>query len=80
MTTEKIANSAVGADELGTGSVNLTGSAVTGTLSTSKGGTGLTSIGSAYQSLSINSGGTAYAYTNTGLRSMSVYTGSSTWN
>ena len=80
VTTSKIANSAVGSSEFGTGAVSLTGNAVTGTLSTSRGGTGLSSLGSAYQSLTVNSSGSGYTYANTGLRSMQVWTGNGTWS
>jgi len=52
-------------------------SKTTGTLPTSKGGTGLTSLGGAFKA--IRSTGSSLDYHEHGLRSMSVFTGNGTW-
>jgi hypothetical protein len=80
VTTAKIANSAIGSSELASGAVNVTSSTVTGTLPISKGGTGLTGVGSAYQALVANGSNNGFTFANTGIRSMSVFTGNGTWN
>lgn len=79
VTTNKIANSTVTATQLGTGAVNLASTTVTGVTPVSKGGTALSSIGSAYQVLATNSANTALNYVPSGIYRMQVFTGNGTW-
>lgn len=79
VTNAKLANTTITGSEMQAGSVVLTSSTVTGTLSVARGGTGLTSIGSAYQALGVNSSNNAYTWIGTGLRSMQAFTSSGTW-
>ena len=76
VTTAKIANSAVGSNKLATNAVNLGTNVVTGSAAVAKGGTGLTSVGSANQALTINSSNNGLVYAPTGLYGMQVFT----WN
>ena len=80
VTSAKIANSAVGSSELAAGAVNVASSTVTGTLPVNKGGTGITSVGSAYQALVSNSSNNGFTFAPTGIRSMSVFTSNGTWS
>lgn len=80
ITNAKLANSTITSAELGTGSIDLTSSVITGTLTSNRGGTGLTSFAGANQALVVNSSNDGYTYAPTGLRSMQVFTGSGTWN
>jgi hypothetical protein len=78
VTTAKLANSAVTSNKLAANSVDLGSSVVTGTNPISKGGTGLTGVGSNLQVL--RSTGSALQYADIGLTSVQVFTGNSTWN
>jgi hypothetical protein len=79
VTTAKIADNTITADELATGSVNLGSSITTGGLPFSKGGTGLTAVGGAYQALTVNSSNNGFTFADTGIRRMVVYTSGGTW-
>ena len=79
ITTDKIADGDIGSAKLGTGSVQLNATTVTGTLPISKGGTGRTTIGSAYQ-LAIRDSGGNISFANSGLASMNVYRSNGTWS
>jgi hypothetical protein len=78
VTTAKLGNSAVSANKLASNAVDLGSSVVTGTAPITKGGTGLTSVGSNLQVL--RSTGSALQYADIGLTSVQVFTGSTTWN
>lgn len=80
VTNAKIADATITANELASGAVDVASSTVTGTLPVSKGGTALTSLGSAYQILTTNSANTGLQYSNHGIRAMQVFTGGGTWN
>jgi hypothetical protein len=80
ITTAKIANSTITNTELGVNSVILSDSTVTGTVPVTKGGTGLTAIGSAYQVLSMNSGASGLTFANSGIFRMQVFTSNGTWS
>lgn len=67
----------VTADKLATAAVNLSGSAVTGSLPIAKGGLGLTSFSGADRA--IQSSGSALSQELHGIASINVYTGNSTW-
>lgn len=58
----QIANNTIGASNMGVGSVNLQSTTVTGVLQPSNGGTGLSTLGTAGQVLTMNAGGTALVY------------------
>ena len=77
--TAKITNTTVTATQLGTSAVDLASSVVTGTLPTNKGGTGLSSLGSAYRALVVNSANNAFEYKPTGISRMVVFTSNGTW-
>ena len=68
----------VTAGKLATAAVNLSGSAVTGSLPLAKGGLGLTSFSGADRA--IQSDGSNLSQQLHGIASINVYTGSSTWN
>lgn len=80
ITSAKLANQSIGATELGTGAVDLSTSAVTGATPFSKGGTGQSSLGSAYQALTINSSNNDLTFANVGIRRMVVYGSNGTWS
>ena len=90
ITGDKIASTTVSASNIQDGSVtsgkfassavNLNSSVVTGSLSVSRGGTGLTSVGSANTVLRMNSSGNGYEYSTIGFSGMQVFTGNGTWN
>ena len=61
-------------------SVNLAGSAVTGSLAPAAGGTGKTSLGAANQVLKINDAGNGYDYTYGDLVSVNYFTSNGTWS
>ena len=90
ITTAKLANSSVDTTQIAanavtqvkfaSGAIDLSSSKVTGTLGTTKGGTGLTSLGSANKALKINDSGDGYAYGDSDLVACRVYTSNTTWN
>jgi hypothetical protein len=80
ITVDKIAGGTITANEIAAGAVDLNSSVVTGTNPVSKGGTAVSSVGSAFQLLTSNSANSGLTYANHSIRSMQVYTGSSTWN
>jgi len=80
VTNSKLAGSTVTSSDLGNGAVNVGSATVTGSLSTGRGGTGLSSVGSAYQALTTNSSNNALTYANVGLYGMQVFTGGGTWS
>jgi hypothetical protein len=67
------------ANEMGTSTINLGGSETSGAVGVSRGGTGLTSIGSAYQALTVNSSASGFTYAPTGIYRMQVFTSGGTW-
>lgn len=78
--TARLADGNISAAKLGSGSINLATSVVTGTVPVSKGGTGLTGVGSANNVLRVNSAGSALEYAQIGFSGMSVFTSGGTWN
>lgn len=80
VTTAKIADTNITSAELASNAVNLTSSAVTGSVPVARGGTALTSLGTASTALTVNTSNNAYTFAPTGIRSMQVFTGSGTWN
>lgn len=80
ITSAKIANGTITGTELGTNSVILSDTTVTGTVPVTKGGTGITALGSAYQVLSMNSGANGLTFANSGIFRMQVFTSSGTWS
>ncbi len=79
VTSDKINTDAVTSDKLGTGSVDLGSNKVSGTLPTSKGGTGTTNPGG-FNAGVIVSNGSSWTSQGHGLYSMTVFTSSGTWN
>lgn len=71
---------AIGSSNMSTNSVDLGSSTVTGTLPVSKGGTGLSSIGSANTVLRTNASNNGLEYAVAGFSGMQVFTSSGTWN
>jgi hypothetical protein len=80
ITSGNIADGEVTAGKLATGAVDLASATVTGTMPVSKGGTNLSSVGSANTLLRTNAAGNAFEYATTGFSSMQVFTGGGTWN
>lgn len=78
--SEDIAPGAVSAAKLGSGAVDLGSAVTTNALPATRGGTGLTSVGSANRVLSINSSNNALEYREAGFSGMQVFTGNGTWN
>ncbi len=78
--TEDISNSTVSSAKLAAGSVDLGSSITTNSLPVSRGGTGLTSVGSANRVLSTNNANNALEYRDAGFSGIQVFTGSGTWN
>ena len=76
----KVADATVVAANIATSAVNTTTADVNGTLPTGRGGTGLTSVGSANQILTVNSANNALTYAFTGIQGMQVFTSSGTWS
>src|SRR6056300_312867 len=68
VTNAKLANGAITSDKMAAGAVNLGGSVVSGTAAFNKGGTGQTSVGGAYQALTMNSSNNNLTFTPTGIR------------
>ena len=77
--SDEITNSTVVSGDLAVSAVNLGTTVVTGSAAVAKGGTGLTSVGSANQALTINSSNNGLVYAPTGLYGMQVFTGGGTW-
>ena len=75
-----LAGSAITAAKIASSAVDLTTTVVTGTLPVSKGGTNLTSVGSANTVLRVNAAGNAFEYATAGFSGMQVFTSSGTWN
>lgn len=71
---------AVTSSKLASSAVDLTAATTVNTLPTSKGGTGLTSVGSANTLLRVNSSNNGLEYANTGFSGIQVFTGNGTWN
>jgi len=82
ITSTNLLDASITANELGTASVNLAGSKVTGSISAAAGGTGLSSFAGADLILGVNDANNGYTFRSTGIRSMQVYTsaGSFTWS
>ena len=80
ITSANIADGEVTDGKLGTGAVDYTSNKVTGIMPVSKGGTNLSSVGSANTLLRTNAAGSAFEYAITGFASMQVFTGNGTWN
>jgi len=80
VTSTQIAAGAVGSSQLASGAVAMNSSTVTGTLQYTAGGTGLTSLGGAYNALAVNSSGNGYNWVPYGVYGIQVFTSSSTWN
>ena len=90
LTTEKINNrtiptadinpSAVTAGKIASSAVVLEASTVTNTLPVTKGGTGLTSIGSANNLLRVNAANNGFEYAATGFSGIQVFGSNGTWN
>ena len=80
VTNAKLANGSITSGKMAAGAVNLGGSVVSGTAAFSKGGTGQTGVGSAYQALTMNSSNNNLTFAPTGIRGMSVYTSTGTWS
>jgi hypothetical protein len=78
--TADVGSGAITAAKLSSGAVDLSTNKVTNTLPTSKGGTGLTSVGSNHTRLAVNSSANGLEYRNTGFSGIQVFTGNSTWN
>jgi hypothetical protein len=76
----KIADGAIDSAKLAANSVNLAAGTVTGTLPLSKGGTGITSVGSSGQMMQVNSSNNGLTYGSHGIYGMQVFTSSGTWN
>jgi hypothetical protein len=79
ITTALFASGTLTATQLGSGSVDQTSSVVTGTTPYNKGGTGMSSMGGAYQLLATNSSGNGLTFANHGIYRMVVFTGSGTY-
>jgi hypothetical protein len=75
-----IASGAVTAAKLTSGSVNTTTTVVAGVLPINRGGTNLSSVGSANQILRVNPAGNALEYAQHGFSGMQVFTSTGTWN
>ncbi len=75
-----IQDGAVTSGKFASNAVNLNSSVVTGSLAVSRGGTGLTSVGSANTVLRMNASGNGYEYSTIGFSGMQVFTGGGTWN
>lgn len=80
VSASNIQDGAVTSGKFASSAVNLNSSVVTGSLSVSRGGTGLTSVGSANTVLRMNSSGNGYEYSTIGFSGMQVFTGNGTWN
>ena len=78
--TADINAAAVTGEKLASSAVSLTSATVVNTLPVSKGGTGLTTVGSANTLLRVNSANNGLEYANTGFSGMQVFTGNGTWN
>lgn len=79
ITTTTIAGSTITANELGSGAIDLTSSAVVNTTPLSKGGTDNSGLGAAYSVLSSNSSNNGLTYAPTGISRMVVFTSSGTY-
>ena len=79
ITGEKIVDTTITSGKFGSGAIDLSTSTVTGTTPVSKGGTGLSSLGSAYNVLQTNASNNALEFSDTGIRRMVVFTGSGTY-
>jgi hypothetical protein len=66
------------ATQLASGAIDNTSAIVTGSVPVAKGGTGFSSVGSAYQA--IYTDGSSNYYSPHGIQGMNVYTSSSTWS
>ena len=75
-----IPTGAVTSGKLASGSVDLGSAVVTGTAQPVRGGTGLTSVGSANTVLRTNAGNSGLEYAQIGFSGMQVFTSSGTWN
>ena len=76
----KIATGGITSGKLAAGAVDYASNIVTGSVSVSKGGTGLSSVGAANTLLRTNAAANAYEYAAHGFSSMQVFTGNGTWN
>ena len=78
--TSDLADSNITASQLSNSSVDLGSGIVTGTMPVGKGGTAITSVGSANTVLRTNSAANGYEYATVGPNSISVFTSGGTWN
>jgi hypothetical protein len=76
----ELAPNTITATQLGSGSVDFGSSVVSGTTPFSKGGTGSTSTGGAYNLLATNSSNNSIEFRPTGIYRMVVFTGNGTWS
>ena len=79
ITSSKIADNTLSGTQLAAGAVDVTSSVASGALPLTKGGTGSTAVGGAYQALTVNSSNNAFTFAPVGIRGMSVFTGGGTW-
>ena len=79
VTGAKIANSSITEGKIADASIRFTQAEVTGTTPVSKGGTGLSSVGSANNTLKVNNAGNGLEFGFVDLISVNVYTGNGTW-
>ena len=79
ITTSLFASGTLTATQLGSGSVDQSTGVVTGTTPYNKGGTGMSSMGGAYQLLTTNSSGNGLTFASHGINRMVVFTGSGTY-
>jgi len=80
ITTTNIQGGAVSSGKLASGSVDLTGGVVSGTMPVGKGGTALTGVGGGNTVLRINAANSGYEYAQIGFSGIQVFTSSGTWN
>ena len=79
ITDAKIVDTTITSGKFGSSAIDLSTSTVAGTTPVSKGGTGATSLGSAYHVLRTNAANNALEFSDTGIRRMVVFTGSGTY-
>ena len=80
VTNGKLANTTVTANKFAASAVDLGSGVTTGTAATNKGGTGLTSVGTANYALTTNSANNTLVFAPVGLYGMQVFYSSGTWN
>ena len=78
--TANLQGGAVSSDKIATGAIDLTSSIVSGVMPIAKGGTGLSSVGSANTVLRVNAANNGFEYSAVGFSGMQVFTSNGTWN